>query len=147
MNESELKVLSDIEQYGLHIIHILGEKELPPYSFSIGLFKSYNHPEIIFIGMDQQLSHSLINNIASDIKNGEKFEANKYYPDIIERFDCYFVDVNKLNYKEYLGYANWYYEGYDYPVVQCIYPTTNGIYPWQSEWPENIKNLQPVLSQ
>ena len=147
LDDTDRKVLSDISQYGLHIVHIIGEEELPPFSFSIGLFENYSHPEIIIIGLVQELTHSLINDIAHDIKKGKKFEALNYYPDILEGFDCYFIEVDIANYREYLGYANWYYNGDSFPAVQCIYPTTKGIYPWQEEWPDNIKGLQPILGK
>src|ERR1700744_2723830 len=101
MNESDQQVLNDVEKYGLHIVHILAEGKLPPYSFSIGLFKNYNHPEIVFVGLKNELTHGLINNIASDIKDGKVFEADQYYPDILKGFDCYFTAVDKSFYYEY----------------------------------------------
>jgi hypothetical protein len=150
MNEAELdegdkKVLSDIKQYGLHIVHILEDEQGPGFSFSIGLYKNYNHPEIILIGLKQELSHSIINNIAQEVKDGKKYQSLNFYSDLIEGFDCYFIEVDKLHYKNYMGYANWYYNGNKFPALQCIYPTTKGVYPWQNEWPESIKNLQPIL--
>jgi hypothetical protein len=53
--------------------------------------------------------------------------------------------VDNIHYKAYLGYAHWFYEGDDFPVLQCIYPTVKGIYPWQDEWPERLKKVQPIL--
>jgi len=55
------------------------------------------------------------------------------------------IDVTKDNYKEYVGYGRWYYQGDNFPLLQCIYPTVKGIYPWEKEWPADIKTLQPIL--
>ncbi len=152
MNDTELsdgdkKVFSDIEKYGLHVIYVLEDDEGPGFGFSIGLYKNYGHPEIIIIGLKQELTHSIINDIGAYVKDGKKYESLNYYDGLIKGFECYFVDIDKSNYYQYMGYANWYYGDNDFPVVQCIYPTIKGIYPWQKEWPENIKDLQPLLGQ
>lgn len=134
-----------IDEFGLTIIHILGDDEGPQFSYSIGLFKSYGHPEIIIIGLKQQLAHKLINNIANDIKRGIKYEPFEYSADILNGFECYFVEVEKSNYNNYVGQATQYYKGDGFPLLQCIYPTVKGSYPWEDEWPESIKDLQPIL--
>ncbi len=67
------KLAADIEKYGLQIMHVLAGETEPRFSYSIVLFKSYNHPEIIIIGLKQELSHILINNMAEDIKNGKVY--------------------------------------------------------------------------
>lgn len=145
LDDGDKKAISDIEKYGLHVIHVLEDDKGPGFSYSIGLYKNYNHPEIIIIGLKQELTHSIINDIGVDIKDNKKYLPSNYYEGLIEGFECYFVEVDKANYYEYMGYANWYYKGHNYPVLQCIYPTTKGIYPWQNEWPESIKDLQPIL--
>ena len=137
--------MNDIETYGLHVIQVMEDESGPGFGYSIGLFKTYKHPEIIIVGLRLELIHDLINGMAEDIKNGKSFEAGHFYGDIIEGFDCYFTLVDSSYYREYLGYAQWYYKDTEFPVLQCIYPTVKGIYPWQSEWPEEIKDLQPVL--
>jgi len=145
LTDSDQQVLSDIEQYGLHIVHVLADDKGPGFGFSIGLFHNFKHPEIIFIGLQQELIHSLVNDIGEAIKKGKRFEPFTYSPDILEGFDCYFIPVEQPNYKEYLGYARWFYKGDEFPVLQCIYPTVKGVYPWEDNWPVRIKNLQPIL--
>jgi hypothetical protein len=83
--------------------------------------------------------------MAEDIKKGKRFSALNYYPDILDDFKCYFVDVNLSDYDAYVGQAQRYYGSDDFPLLQCIYPTVKGIYPWEDKWPESIKNLQPIL--
>ncbi|HEY4322363.1 MAG TPA: DUF4262 domain-containing protein [Mucilaginibacter sp.] len=145
INSVDQKLLDDIEKYGLHVLHIFGEEDYPPFSYSVGLYKTYNHPEIIIVGLKQQLSHIIINNIAEDIKNGVNYSPFSSSDNILDNYRCLFIPVNKSNYKGYVGYDRWYYKGDDFPVLQCIYPTTKGIYPWEDAWPDNIKKLQPLL--
>ncbi|MBS1522761.1 MAG: DUF4262 domain-containing protein [Bacteroidetes bacterium] len=144
-NSVDQKLLEDIEKHGLHVLHILGEEDFPPFSYSVGLYKNYNHPEIIIIGLKQQLGHIIINNIAEDIKNGIKYDPFSWSDNILDDYKCLFIPVDKSNYEEYVGYDRWYYKGDNFPLLQCIYPTTKGIYPWEDAWPDNIKKLQPSL--
>jgi hypothetical protein len=143
----EIKLLNDIEKYGLQVMRVLNEGASPGFSYSIGLFKTYKHPEIIIVGLKQELSHILINNMAEDIKNGNVFEPLNYYTGILGDFKCYIVKVRPTNYDGYVGQAQRYYKNDDFPIVQCVYPTTKGIYPWEKSWPESIKDLQPILGE
>jgi hypothetical protein len=139
------KTLENIAKHGLTIWHVMGEGEYSPFSYSVGLYKTYNHPEIIIIGLKQELTQVLINNVAEDIKNGKRYKSSSWSPDILEGFECYFTYVNKSNYDEYVGRALVFYGDDSFPLLQCIYPTVKGVYPWEKKWPEEIKNLQPVL--
>ena len=143
----EIKLLNDIEKHGLQVMHVLDDGASPAFSYSIGLFQTYKHPEIIIVGLKQELSHVLINNMAEDIKNGKVFEPLNYYTEILDDYKCYIVKVSPENYDEYVGQAQRYYKNDDFPLVQCIYPTTKGIFPWEKNWPENIKDLQPILGE
>jgi hypothetical protein len=139
------KLEKDIKELGLGVLHVLEDEDGPGFTYSIGLYKSYGHPEIIMVGLKQQLAHTLINNMAYDIKEGKVFVPLTFEADILDNFNCYIIEVNKANYDTYVGQAQNYYDGDDFPLIQCIYPTIKGIYPWEDEWPGDIKDLQPIL--
>jgi hypothetical protein len=139
------KLQNDIAKFGLQVMYVMEDETGPGFSYSIGLFESYQHPEIIIIGLKQELSHTLINNMAYDIKDGKTFRPSTFDADILDNFKCYITEVEKSNYDNYVGQAQRYYKGDEFPLLQCIYPTVKGIYPWEDEWPESIKELQPIL--
>lgn len=89
--------------------------------------------------------HTIINNLADDIKNGKRYDAYTWSPDVLDDFECYFIEVDKANYDRYVNLDLWLYQGNNFPLLQCVYPTTKGIYPWEDAWPANIKKLQPLL--
>lgn len=78
-------------------------------------------------------------------KVGKVFEAGHLYEDIVDNFRCFMVGVSREYYDEYFGYGIWYYKNRTFPVLQCIYPTLKGIYPWELGWPDSIRELQPIL--
>ncbi|MCC6372752.1 MAG: DUF4262 domain-containing protein [Bacteroidia bacterium] len=147
MTPSDKKLHSDIESHGWHVLKVLADDTGPEFCYSVGLYKTFNHPEILIVGLNLDLAHSLINNIGEDIRAGKIFLSGQFYSNILENFKCLLYDVDKSYYDEYFGYANWYYANKDFPVLQCIYPTVNGVFPWDKNWPEEIKNLQPILGQ
>jgi len=140
------KQLSDIEEHGLHVIHVLEDENGPGFTYSIGLFHNYQHPEIIMIGLKKDLAHILINNIAYDVKQGQTYKSGTYYSAILDNYECLMLEVDRKNYDEYVGQAIRFYKNNDFPLLQCVYPTIKGAYPWEDTWPEDIKYLQPILS-
>ena len=145
LTQGDKKLIEDIEEYGWHVLNIMGDEQGPGFCYSIGLYKTFNHPEIVIVGLKPDLGHLLINNIGEDIKSGKVYQPRQFYSGILDNFECFMLQVTHENYDEYFGYGQWYYKYKDFPVLQCVYPTVKGIYPWENDWPENIKDLQPIL--
>jgi hypothetical protein len=145
LDKGDKKLIADIHKFGWHVLNVTDDNRGPRFSYSVGLFKTFGHPEIVIVGLKHELAHVLINNIGFDIKNGMKYQSGQFYADILDDFQCLMIEVNKKYYREHVGYALWYYKGDNFPLLQCIYPTVNGIYPWEKEWPEDIRDLQPIL--
>jgi hypothetical protein len=61
MNSGEQKALEDIDKHGCHVLHILEEGKLPPFSYSLGIYKTSKAPEIIVIGLKEPISHFIVN--------------------------------------------------------------------------------------
>lgn len=145
LTNSDKKLLADIEQHGWHIVHVLADETGPGFSYSVGLYHTFKHPEIIFIGPEQDMTQVLINNIGEDLKSGKTFVANQDYSDILDHVQCRMLEVKKEHYKEYFGYAQWYYKSDDFPVLQCVFPTGSGIFPWDENAPEGFVKFQPII--
>lgn len=80
------------------------------------------------------------------MKNGAKFEDGTESDQIIKRHACKFREVDRSFYCQYFGFANWYYRGTKFPVLQCIYPDQEGRYPWQPGTSPEFRARQPVPS-
>lgn len=145
---SEEKALNDVKEHGLHIVHVMEhEDERPCFSYSIGLFENYSHAEIIIIGLRQELAHTLLNNIACEIANGKVYKPNKFYSDVLDDFLCYFGDVSSSYFREYVGWNLWFYDGFDFPLIQCVYPTVSGKFTWESDFPEDARWFCQMLTE
>lgn len=142
---AEQKALDDIREYGLHIMSVFEDEDGPGFAYSIGLQENYAHPEIIIIGLKIDLAHNLLNNMAFDIGEGKTFTASAFHEGILDDFLCYFGEVHQKHFKNYVGWNRWFYEGDNFRLLQCVYPTVHGIYPWEPDFPEDTKWLCPML--
>ena len=101
MDEYEQKALDDIENHGCHILHVMEEDDYPCFTYSIGIEKTTNKPDLIIIGLKREIAHWMINEYRQRITKGEVFEPMEFYKDFLEGFDITFVQVDNKHYKEY----------------------------------------------
>jgi hypothetical protein len=141
----DAKVLADVKRYGWHVVKILDKDQSPGWAFSIGIYKNFGHPEIILFGLDSELMHLVINTIGDEIKAGRKFDVEGRYYDLIDTYACTFMPVQHAWYDAFLGYANWFYDGTDYPVLQCFWPDRDHRYPWEPKFNPHWLWAQPLL--
>jgi len=57
-----------------------------------------------------------------------------------------FEVVSPDHFDDYLGWDEWLYGGKDFNVLQIVYPTTDGIWPWEPGACEWFRARQPILS-
>jgi len=146
LDENEQKVVDNIEEYGCHVMHIFAEDELPRFTYSVGIYGETKQPELIVMGLKQEVAHYIVNDYKDRIKEGEIFETGKYYSDFIEGYDITFLQVSKEYYDEYFGWDIWYYGNKSFPVLQLVFPDKSGIWPWDNKASEDFKWFQPILS-
>ncbi len=137
MDKNEQNALQDIEEYGCHILHIMEEPDSPSITYSIGIDKTSNHPEVIIIGLQHEVAHVMIDDYNNRILAGEAFIPNRFYSDFLEGFEVTFKEVEKKHYYKYLRLGRRLYQGNDFKVLQLIYPSTSGQWPWDDDLPED----------
>ena len=69
------KLVADVKKYGWHVVKILEKDETPGWAFSVGLYKNFNHPEIVVFGLNDEVAHFLINAIGDLVRAGNRFAA------------------------------------------------------------------------
>jgi len=141
-------ILKDIKEQRIHIAFVESNGYSPRFGYSIGLFKEFNHPELIIIGLDAESTGALIKLAKNEIEKGKRFIERVNYPDFWEELPVQFVDVHKGHYPDYLGYARWYNDNsIDFPVLQLVWPDKEGLFPWEKGFHENFKFKQPLLDR
>lgn len=146
MNEAENKIVENIDKFNCHVTSVFDPRgEALSFTYSTGLFKTLDVPELIIVGLSSELAHSIVNNYRDRVKAGEKFELNEFYSDFLDGFDITFHEVSESNKNEFMLSSVWFYDcGFN--AIQLVFPTTDGVWPWESEASDSFKELQPSLS-
>jgi hypothetical protein len=114
----EAKCLAEIEKYGCHVIHVLEEDGLPPFTYSVGIQQSTGAPEAVVVGLKRELAHSVINNYHRRVREQGALAAGRLHSDFIEGFDCLLQKVHPKHYEEYFGWDIWLYKGDGFEVAK-----------------------------
>jgi hypothetical protein len=146
-SDGDRKMLSDIARVGWAVVGIMEDDEGPGFAFSVGLFHTHGHPEILLIGLPWEVAYRLVNDIGTAIRGGERFEAGRRYDGLAEGYPTAFEPVARDHYREYLGTASWFYQGWDFPVLQCVWPDKAGVFPWETGYDVRFQRAQPMLSR
>lgn len=144
-DKSEQKVIDDIATHGWHCIHITAEGALVSYSFTVGLFQSYGHPELIVFGLPQQVAHDILATAADAARSGSPIDLTEPTQALLTDACCEFVAVPATAYREHVGYALWYYEKKLFPLYQIVWPSRSGLFPWHPEASISFREAQPVI--
>src|SRR5689334_12582493 len=129
------------------VVSVPPEGSRPPHSYSIGLFATFEHPEIVVIGLPGETAQRLIDNLAEEIKDGATFEPGARYDHVLQGYDVMFVRVAPEYYREYFGRALDYYGSVSFSVVQMVWPDRHRFFPWDAACAQDIRELQPVLAR
>lgn len=103
-------------------------------SQSVGLHKILytTSPEIFISGISGENAPSIINNMVFDIQNGSYLVEGNEYDAYLDGYNCYFDLVDKSNYDNFFSKAVWFYQEYNFPVIQCVWPNKEHKYPWET---------------
>ena len=148
MNKDEIKIIDEIEEFGCHVTSVFDpEGKDIDFTYTTGIHKKQNQPELIIVGLRYKLAAWMANEYNRRIQSGKVFKNNTFYEGFLDGFKIIFCPVSNEHKKEYLLSTNWLYKGIDYPAVQLIYPTVNGVWPWEEKSTESFKMLQPSLQE
>jgi hypothetical protein len=138
---------SHIEKYGLSVIIIEATSYLPSFAYSIGLWQKFKHPEIICFGLKTQTLHTIINDIADIVRNGQTIYLGKIYNEIFENSSAKFLKVDSRSLSDYFGTAINYYDTNDFPALQLVWTDRNDKFPWEENFEEEFLYKQPLLDR
>jgi hypothetical protein len=146
MDPGDAQVHADIATFGWHVVQVPEDDEGPGFAFTIGLYKRFQHPELIVFGLPLDTMLLMLNGAGEAVRAGRTYEGGQSSDDLLEGYACTFRPVPSKHYEEFLGYARWYYDGDDFPTLQLIWPDREHRYPWAAPAGAWIRGGQPVLA-
>jgi len=126
-------------------------KPIPHFAYTIGLWQTCKHPEVIILGLPPSIAETLLDDIGAIVKAGNAMnQYPKLHHNLVENYPVAFFaidnDLNDEVYSEFFGIGKQFY-GDRIPILQMIYPDKFGSFPWQDGCSESVIAAQPALSQ
>ena len=143
-DESDRKLLADITRVGWHLLCIPEDDDGPSYVFSVGLYHSFDQPELLIAGLDIDVAVTLLNTVGKMMEAGKRFVDLDIIVDVVDDFPLALRKVTEEYYHAYLGYALWFYETMPFPVLQIVLPDKNSRFPWDSNCEPRCVQLQEL---
>ncbi len=144
-DDQDRQILGWVAEYGWAVLGIPDDPEGPGYTFSVGLWRGWQHPEIVLFGLNHEAAQRLINHLGTTIKGGDRYDPGRFYEGIVSGYRVVFLPVDQDQVGPYLGYACWFNRGQDFPVLQCVWPDREGRFPWEPGFDERFRPRQPLL--
>jgi hypothetical protein len=145
MDEKEQKVHRDIAKYGWHAVSVFDEGDAPDFQYSIGFQRTFGHPEVLILGLEVDVMHGMLDRIAYGLSAGKRYDMGVAAPDILVGYSCLFRPIPKSRFREYLGWALWYYGEESLGALQCIWPDLSGRFPWDPDASDEVRRREPIL--
>ena len=146
-SRTDERVSRDVAQSGWHVIGVIGDEKSPPFGYSVGLFETFKHPEILILGVEPKTAMGLVNDLGRAIECGSVFAHGAKTTDLIEGYACVFVKVPAKKYPAYVARATAFYGDAAFPLLQCVWPDRDGHLPWDSGYEKALASEQPVLGR
>lgn len=67
MDEHEAQTLADIDRFGWSVFKV-GNDMGPDFAYSVGMFRTLSHPEILIFGLPLDTMHRLINDVGERVR-------------------------------------------------------------------------------
>ncbi len=129
----------------MHVLRVFGGDGWPEFAYSVGLFQSFEQPEVIILGLLAEIAHALLNDIADLNRRELRFQLGDSTDELLDGYQVTFRPVSPPQVQAHLGWANWFYDFEPYPAVQMVYPDRAGRWPWDPEASEGFRSNQPML--
>ena len=122
-----------VEEYGWFVAKFEATKYLPSFVYTIGLWKTFQHPELIIFGLQLQTMHEILN-IGGELVREHKIpKIGEITDNFFESSKAVIIPVDESSMKDYFGYGIEYYQG-DFLAHQIIWTDRNNKFPWDKDF-------------
>ena len=134
-----------VKEHGWYVALFEAEDSMPAFGYTIGLYKTFKHPEIIAFGLPVDVLAALLNLVGDMVKSGTAIQQELSYPNILTNMPVTFKRVHKDNMPDYFGYGIDFYGDKPFHAFQLFWPDEQAAFPWEDSFDDNLRLYQPLL--
>jgi hypothetical protein len=147
----DARIAESVERHGWHAIAVEGTEREPPFVYTIGLCARFEHPELVIVGLDGKVGHSLLCDMLTEIRAGRTYRPGETCDDLIQGYPVLLRPVHRTQVLCRLGYALAYYRRVSRPdllrALQVLWPDRAGKLPTDPACEQPVAQLQPLLDR
>jgi hypothetical protein len=133
-----------VAQAGYHVVDGASTGGAPAFAFSVGLFRSFDHPEVALFGLSADVLDGAVRRVAERVRAGERFDEGDVVEALVDGRAVAFRRIVPRHYATHLGHAVWYHGGARFPALQALW-AEGGHFPWERWFPRGLLDEQPAL--
>jgi hypothetical protein len=142
LSEGDERTISDIENYCCQVVQVMGTAAGPRWSYTVGIYDTCGKPEVITVGLFEETAHFALNQATQRLRDGTNLAKGRHR-EFVGKFECQFRPVDPKWVRHLMNWANWYYDGAEFPVLQLVYPDLENRFPEEPDFDEDFR--QPLL--
>ena len=142
LSETEERTILNIETFGCEVIQVQRSDAGPSWSYTVGIYDTCGQPEVITVGLYENTAHFLLNEATARLRNGVNLNEGRHR-EMVGEVECVFRPVDPKWVKHLMGWATWFYDEVEFPVLQAIYPDRDNRFPEDLEF--DVVFQQPLL--
>lgn len=139
------KLLDDIRRVGWHILGIERNSTTPNVAHTVGLQQSFQHPEIVIVGLKLQSMMQILSDLGERVVQGTKLTASIELDDVLEGYAVRFEDVLPVAHERFLPAAHEFYGAAGFAALQCVWPDKSGLFPDHRDFDADCATVEPRL--
>lgn len=120
-----------VRRYGWMVQGVLPDESQPTYSYSVGLSKTFGHPEVFMVGFHPNVARSIINVAGNKVKADAWLDAPAYVDEIIESYPVAILPLDAASVFEH-STAGRAILGRSFDGVLLLLPDAAGRFPWDA---------------
>ena len=138
-----------IEKHGWYALSIADGS--PPFLYTIGLSKTFDHPELVVFGLQPREAYDLTGVLIGCIADGERLSESSRFEKTIDDDHLLigFRNVHPTQQPLYLGYAMSFCRRIgridELKAMQIFWSDASGIFPFEAGCDIEVEQLQPRL--
>lgn len=141
------RIRDDVERRGWRVVLVAeGDPGEPPFAYTIGLTRTFAHPELILVGLAPAGAHAMLDELGERVRGGAVLKPGDDVSGIIEGFACRIDAVDPLWMPEYVGQALAFYDPAPVRLLQALWPDRAGRFPSDQDFAPGLRVRQPWLA-
>jgi hypothetical protein len=142
LSREDERTISHIEEFGCSIVNVKRTNHGLGWSYTLGVFDTCGQPEIITIGLLPDTAQFALNETARLLRTGADLTKGRH-TGLVGEVDCELRPVDQKWVEHLMGWALWYYDGDEFPVVQIVYPDLQNRFPEDEGFDRSFE--QPLM--